>query len=392
MRNTRILVLILIFMASICVPFLNSQTPIAEAPIFSHSSGFYSDSIKITISVASPAAIIRYTLDSSDPTESSPIYDSPITINQTTVIRARTFLSDYYPSNIKSHTYILNQDFSIATLSIITDPTNIWGESGIYTNYDNRGDEWERPATIEFFESDGSLQFSSDIGLRIHGGSSRVFKKKSFRYYFRSEYGQSRLIYQLFKPKSIYEFKRFVTSASFQDSPSNSAYGSGTLLRDAVLHEIGRRIAKDIAMGTRPVALFLVGRPWGIYNAIERIDRHYVETNFSIDDCDIIENFSKATVGSMERWNEMIDFFESSDLSLAHNYEIAKSYIDIKNFTRYYLVEIYGGNMDWPDFNNFAFSGRNPGDKWRWVLWDLDNAFAYHNANTFEMATNDTIM
>ncbi len=391
MRTIIFIILILIFITSINFTVVNSQTPSAEDPIFSHNSGFYSGSIQITLSVLSPGAIIHYTLDSSDPMEASPIYAGPIEINQTTVVRARTFQPGFNPGNIKSHTYILNQDFSIPALSIITDPTNIWGDSGIYSNYDIRGDEWERPATIEFFESDGSLQFSSDLGLRIHGGTSRVFEKKSFRYYFRSEYGQSRLRYQLFKPKDITEFKRFVSSASFQDAPGNSAYGSGTLLRDAVMHEIGRRIEKDIALGTRPVALFLLGKPWGIYNAIERIDRHFVEINFGINDCDIIENLSEAREGTMDRWNEMIGFFESSDLSLPHNYEIARSYIDIQNFTRYYLVEIYGGNMDWPDYNNFAFSGRNHGDKWKWVLWDLDNAFAYISANNFALATDDTI-
>ncbi|UCE04779.1 MAG: CotH kinase family protein, partial [bacterium] len=216
-------------------------------------------------------------------------------------------------------------------------------------------------------------------------------KKKSFRYYFRSEYGQSKLNYQLFKPKDVHEFKRFVTLASFQDAPGHNAYGSGTLLRDAVLHEISRRIEKDISLGTRPVALYLAGRPWGIYNAIERIDNHLLKINFGIDDCDIIENYSEAREGTMDRWNELISFFESSDLRLHQNYERATSCIDIQNFTRYHIVEIYGGNMDWPDNNNIAYCGRNIGDKWKWILWDLDKTFAYTGANTFKKAIREDI-
>lgn len=384
--------LVFIFIILVCFQFGNPNTnPCAESPNFSHCSGFYSGSIRITLTVASQSAIIRYTLDSSDPTETSSIYTSPIEINSTTVLRARTYEAEFNPSKIISHSYILNQTFDIPMLSVITDPSNLWGERGIYTHFDSTGDEWERPATVEFFENDGSPGFFSDVGLRIHGGSSRVFAKKSFRYYFRSDYGQSNLHYQLFKPKEVHEFKRFVTSASFLDAPGNSAYGSGTLLREAVLHEIGRRIETDISLGIRPVALFLDGRPWGIYNAIERIDRHLVEINFGIKDPDIIENYSGAKEGTMARWNEMISFFECSDLSIPQNYEIAKSYIDIQNFTRYHIIEIYGGNMDWPDYNNFAFCGRNANDKWQWILWDLDNAFAYITANTFEIATDDTI-
>ncbi len=387
MNSVKFVLLILLIVGTV-----NSQTmPPAEDPVFSLDSGFYTDSIHISLSVSAPGAIIHYTLDCSDPTEVSPIYTKPIEINTTTVVRARTYQAGYDPGKIISHTYILNQAFSIPTLSVITDPSNLWGERGIYDNPENRGDEWERPATIEFFESNGSLAFSSDVGIRIHGGTSRAFEKKSFRYYFRSEYGQSKLNYQLFKPKEIDEFKRFVTSASFQDAPGNSAYASGTLLRDAVLHEIGRRIEPNISLGNRPVALFLVGKSWGIYNAIERIDQHLLEINFGIKAGDIIENFSEAQEGTRDRWDEMIAFLKSNDLSLLQNYEIAQSLIDIQNFTRYYILEIYGGNMDWPDYNNFAYSGDNPGDKWQWILWDLDHTFAYVGANTFELATDDTI-
>jgi hypothetical protein len=386
--NSLIIMFIIMFSSDVT----NSQTNYyAEAPKFSHRSGFYSDSIRLSFNVSSSNITIYYTLDCTDPDEESLLYTGPIEINTTTVVRARTFEAGYNPSDIISHTYIFNQAFSIPTLSLITDPSNLWGTKGIYSQSENKGDEWERPAIIEFFESDGSLAFSSNVGVRIHGGTSRVFEKKSFRYYFRNEYGQSKLHYQLFKPKDVYEFKRFVTSASFQDAPANSAYGSGTLLRDAVLHEIGRRIEKDISLGTKPVALYLVGKPWGIYNAIERIDKHLLDINLGIYHCDIIENYSRAEEGTMDHWNEMISFFNSNDMSIKQNYEKAKSYIDIQNFTRYNIVEIYGGNMDWPDNNNFAYCGYNPGDKWKWMLWDLDNAFAYASANTFELATAESI-
>jgi len=394
MKAVKIVLNLLIF---ICIDFLtfevaNSHTTYnAEAPHFSHTSGFYSRSIWITIGVSSPTSRIRYTLDCSDPTEQSILYTKPIEVSQTTVIRARTFETGFDPSPIISHTYLINEKFDIPVLSVITDSMNLWGETGIHSNPEERGDEWERPATIEFFENEGSLAFQSNVGIRIHGGTSRALAKKSFRYYFRGEYGQGKLYYPLFNPLPKDAFKRFVTSASFQDAPGNSAYNSGTLIRDAVMHEIGRRIEKDISLGTRPVALFLVGKPWGIYNAIERIDDHFLKINFGIDSGDIIENYSQAREGTIDRWNEMRSFFETNDLSIPENYDKAKSFIDIQNFTRYNIVEVYGGNMDWPDNNNFAYCGYQPGDKWKWILWDLDNAFAYTSANTFELATDDTI-
>ena len=57
--------------------------------------------------------------------------------------------------------------------------------TGIYTkeNSEKSGEEWERPAHIEFFETDGNLGFSQNIGVRIHGGYSRKYPQKSFRIY-----------------------------------------------------------------------------------------------------------------------------------------------------------------------------------------------------------------
>ncbi|MDZ7375031.1 MAG: CotH kinase family protein [candidate division KSB1 bacterium] len=363
----------------------------AEEPIFSHASGFYSDSIKLTLSLGSPGGEIRYTLDCSEPTISSPIYSHPITIRTTTVVRARVFRMGCQPGRIVSHSYFVNRSFTLPVLSVITAPSNLWGDQGIYTNYDERGAEWERPATIEFFEENGLLAFAADVGIRIHGGTSRAFDKKSLRYYLSSEYGQSKLRYRLFPSKSIEEFKCFVTAAMFQDAPGNSAYGNGTLLRDAVVQELGRRIEPAIALSNRPIILFLAGRPWGIYNLIERIDEHFLETNFEIKPCDIIENFSEAREGSIKRWDQLMALFQSNDFSQPEPYQKARELIDFRNFTRYHLVEIYSGNMDWPDYNNFAYCGYRSGDQWRWLLWDLDNTFAFISANTFELATDDTI-
>jgi len=374
-------------------PEAANDTPItkyAEDPVFSIHGGFYNSSVAVELSVSSLTAIIYYTLDCSDPTKESTPYTEPIVLNSMAVIRARTFEPGYNPSKIISNTYLIDKDYDIPTFSLVTDPDNLWDdETGIYANPFERGSEWERPASIEFFEADNSVEFSAHVGIRIHGGTSRSLEKKSFRYYFRSEYGQSWLYYQLFKSKNLSEFKRFITHAGFHDSPSNSAYDSGTLLRDAVCHELGRRIEEKISLGNHPVIFYLNNESCGIYNAIERIDKYFLETNFGIDDGDIIENYSEAKEGTMDRWNEMINFFETSDLSLAENYETAKTYVDIQNFTRYNVVEIYAGNMDWPDNNNIAYSSRTGNDNWKWLLWDLDQSFAYVTANHFELATKE---
>jgi len=80
----------------------------------------------------------------------------------------------------------MNTRYTLPVISIVTDYDNFFDKStGIYVNgnYENRGKEWERPVHIEYFETDGKLGFSMDMGLRIHGGYTRKYPQKSFRLY-----------------------------------------------------------------------------------------------------------------------------------------------------------------------------------------------------------------
>lgn len=80
-----------------------SGTGFAPAPVFSRDSGVFASGITFTISAAS--GTVRYTLDGSVPTEASPLYQGPITVETNTVIKARTFLAGVWPSAVGSRTY-----------------------------------------------------------------------------------------------------------------------------------------------------------------------------------------------------------------------------------------------------------------------------------------------
>ncbi len=371
---------------------VHSGSLTTEPPVFSPSAGFYSGSVTVELSAPQENTTIRYTLDGADPTEGSAVYTSPILLTETTVVRAKSYRSGYDPSEITTSSYIINENFDIATLSVVTDPDNLWDdEIGIYTNWSEKGDDWERPASVEFFKGDDQLGFSENIGLRIHGDTSREYDKKPFRLYFRSEYGQSWLNYAVFEAKSnMDEYKRLIVHSAGTDQPANP-YGHGwTLLRDPLMHDFGRKI-DIIYAANHPVALFLNGDQWGVYNMIERIDKYYIETNFGESDADLIENGRYAKEGDMVEWNEMISFFESHDLSINSNFETAQTLMDVDNFTDYNIVEIFGGNEDWPHHNLYAFRPNKEDAVWRWILWDMDGCFGPYgvNSNTLEWATRD---
>ena len=65
---------------------------ILDAPGFSKEGGFYPSSVILQLSLYVSGGEVRYTLDGSEPTFSTGIlYDAPITLNVSTVVRARCF-------------------------------------------------------------------------------------------------------------------------------------------------------------------------------------------------------------------------------------------------------------------------------------------------------------
>lgn len=77
--------------------------PAVAPPVFSPSYRVFVDSIEVSLSVSVPAAAtIRYTLDGTDPTESSTLYTGPFTLTADTQVKARGFAVDYNSSVISS--------------------------------------------------------------------------------------------------------------------------------------------------------------------------------------------------------------------------------------------------------------------------------------------------
>ena len=81
-------------------------------------------------------------------------------------------------------------------------PQDFWGTNGIYANPSGDGTTWERPASLELINPDGTPGFQINAGIRIRGGYSRSTgnPKHGFRFFFRDQYGDPKLNYPLFGP------------------------------------------------------------------------------------------------------------------------------------------------------------------------------------------------
>ena len=226
---------------------------------FSHEPGFFASSIELILS-PSGNQDIRFTTDGSDPSFDSPLYTTPIVLDELVnapnvysdiltspswespidpvykchIIRAALFDGDEIDSDIYHKTYFIDPDTferfeGYNVISIISDPDNFFSaETGIYVpgdffetsnttwtgNYFQKGIEWERDGNFQYFSTQGELLVDQNVGLRIHGGKGRNLPQKSLRIYARDEYGAPRVNHELFDFKDSRIFSRLVVRNS----------------------------------------------------------------------------------------------------------------------------------------------------------------------------------
>ncbi|MDM4762068.1 chitobiase/beta-hexosaminidase C-terminal domain-containing protein [Galbitalea sp. SE-J8] len=76
-----------------------------DLPEFDLAQGTYAGSRTVTISTATSGASIRYTIDGTTPTASSPLYGGPLTVSSTRVIKAKAFAAGLTASGTAQRLY-----------------------------------------------------------------------------------------------------------------------------------------------------------------------------------------------------------------------------------------------------------------------------------------------
>lgn len=235
---------------------------------FTPNRGFYDSPLTVTLSCATPGAIIVYTTDGSSPTLANGTQSSSPTsvpLTTTTTLRAAAFhpADDLGPTNIDTHTYLFVDHvadqqrpaaapefwpggypgdyamdarvsseslpgfglrealLSVPSLSLTLDPQRLWGVNGIYAQSTSRGEAYEASASAEWLEPDGSDGFHVNFGLRIHGNISRqksFTPKHGFKMFFRSDYGETKLEHPLFPGSPVEKFDQLILRAGSTDT------------------------------------------------------------------------------------------------------------------------------------------------------------------------------
>ena len=417
----------------------------AEGMRFSVKSGFYDSPFDLEIT-ASEGSEIYYTLDGSIPTTDSTRYVSPIPVtdrseeenklsahrdiaqpvsdsdafvptkkvDKATVLRAVAVDKNGVQSPVVSCTYFVGfgekADFykNVKTVSMLTDESALFdSEKGIYAlgkvyddwkngnefdpetpewfmpaNYTQHGREWEREATMQFFEG-GQLAHEQNVGIRIHGGATRSYPQKSFNVYARKEYGAGKLKYDLFsgnvKRKSdgstVTEFDTFV----LRNGGNDAQY---TRFRDKLIQSLVSDRA-FLTQGTEPCILFIDGEFWGHYELTEKLDDEFISTHYGVPSKEICiikkEALEDGSEETFTEWEQLREWILATDFSERSAYEELCQRVDMQSFMDYVSTELYINNSDWRRGNTAywkaeTFDASNPyaDGKWRFLLFDTE--------------------
>ncbi len=356
-----------------------------NTPEFSLRGGIYDkpQSVKLNSRMS---GIIRYTLDGSDPQETSMLYVTPIDLSANTIVRARIFKTGMIPGPVVTQSYFLEGDLKnrkLPVVSISTDPLNLWdSQKGIYVQ--NYKPLWEISANIELFENNGSdrAAFNEQVGIKINGLYSWKLPQKMLGIYFRGKYGPSNLAYPLLFHKQRPSYKNFALRASGSD-------WSYTLFRDVLGQDVSRLNTELDFVDFRPSIVFFNGHYMGIHNIREKVDADFIEKNHNIEPgtFDLVENEEFAESGDLINYNILLDLL-SKDMSQNANFEAVTEIVDIENFTDLVITEMATGNTS-IDHNVMAWKPKESG-KWKWIIMDLDRGFfnPYNNMINFYVQQN----
>jgi hypothetical protein len=364
----------------------------AEEPEVSLSGGFYSAAVSVSITKADLNDNVYYTLDGSEPKETSPIYVNPIQITSTKVLRAKSFRTGLLPSKTVTNSYLINFNTNLTVVSLSTDPGHLFDEEyGIYSLGDsaetdfpyfgaNFWKDWETPVHVELFETNGSKGFGIDMGAKIFGGWSRGNAQKSLALYARGKYGYNNLSYKLFDEQPFTEYESFILRNSGNDWLS-------TMFRDAFMTSLADGVDID-KQDYRPAVLFINGEYWGIQNIREKINENYLAQHHDVnpDSVDILEFEGAIVSGDNTDYLNMFSFIENNDMAVTANYDYVKTKMEVDNFIRYFVAQIYFDNEDWPG-SNIKFWKKSSNGRWRWLMFDTDFGYGIWNSNAYQNNT-----
>lgn len=337
---------------------------ISAMPAAGEADGIFNDVESVAVTL-SGSGEIHYTTDGSYPTVDSPLYDGPITLTETGIVRAIALEDGALPSRALTLSYIINENHSLPVVSLVSDNARFqWmysdGKKGV-----------EVPGSLSFYEEGGS--FTLPCGIKMHGETSLDLPKKNMSVRFRGAYGQEELSYDLFGG-GVTAFNNLLLRAG-QDYYH-------AIIRNELCTELALKASdRVITSRSRYCVLYIDGKYAGIYALGEKLNEamyaHYAGVSR-----DSVTVETPPLYASSPLYHEVFVFAKSNDLSDPENYAVICQMLDVDSLVDWLLLEGIFANDDL-SFGNVRYCRSTENDgKWRLMLYDLDSSF-YSEDNCF---------
>jgi len=250
---------------------------ILEGITFSHQPGTFVDAFDLTLATTSDGATIRYTLDGTAPTDvTGQVYGAPLTIDETTCVRAGLFLGDTQLSPVETRIFLALEETLASFDSNL--PIVLIDSQGydFSSDSDPRTDYPAQPVCASFFEigeggraavSDAE-QFIGRAGMNVRGASSKTWPKKQFKFETWDEVDNDRDVPLLGMPAD-------------SDWILHAPYFDKSLMRNELVYhwwaQLGyyspRTRFVEVFLNTDPSQPFSMDHYQGIYVLTEKIKR-----------------------------------------------------------------------------------------------------------------------
>ena len=410
---------------------------------FSQEAGFFEKPFALHLKSATPGAEIRYTLTGGEPSPTTgEIYSQPLSISATTIMRAVALKEGYKPALAGTRTFLFLDDVlqqspngepppgwpghpvngqhldygmdprivgeehtieevkealrALPALSLVLPLESLFGrQTGIYVNARRRGREWEREASLELLNTDGSRGFQVNGGLRVRGGFSRQGSnpKHGFRMLFRKQYVEAKLRYSIFGEEGAAQFDKMDFRSSMNYSWALRGGKGNTLLRDVFSRDTQRDMGQPYTR-SRFYHLYLNGHYWGVYMTQERAEADFGATYLGgeKEDYDTIKTHGEVVSGTgeargrlyraaMRGFEEDADYFRVQGLNVdgSRNTDYERL-VDVDNVIDYMLITFYSGDKDGPGGsygqgnNYFSIYNRENPDGFKYFEHDSEHS------------------
>ncbi len=348
---------------------------VSRSPVATVESGSYTG--KVTLHLMGEGDIY-YTTDGTKPTVSSKKYaGEEISFEKSGSLRMIAKEGELISSFERSYTYFVDiPDYTLPKMMVATSNEDMFGEGGLYPS---SAKKLENEARVSLYDAEGNEEFSVSCGIKLFGGTSIKYDKKSFQLKFRAQYGTGKLKYKVFDDLDIDEFNALVLRA-----------GAQSQFRTMMTDELGTSLASTsgnmpsvLVQAYRPVNLYINEQYMGLYYIREKVGDDFVASHLGgePEDCTLM-GFWDGTYAlkgkDAQEWKDIYSFVQKQDLRIKENYEHVKSVIDIDSVIDFYIMEMFVNNTD---SGNVKVAKSRSGDgKWRYILYDLDLSFTGENS------------